>query len=73
MARAAQAIARGAEVDTTLGAARAAVLAAGFSDVEYLELRDGVSLAPLDGPEPGARLFAAAWLAGIRLIDNIAI
>lgn len=73
MAQAARAIARGADVDTTLGAARAALLQAGFSDVEYLELRHGVSLALLDGPQPGARLFAAAWLAGIRLIDNIAI
>lgn len=49
------------------------VLAAGFNEVDYLELRDGVDLSLLDSAQPGARLFAAAWLNGVRLIDNIAV
>lgn len=49
------------------------LLTAGFNDVDYLELRDGVDLGLLDQPRPGSRLFAAAWLAGVRLIDNIAV
>lgn len=53
--------------------ARARVLAAGFNAIDYLELRDGSDLSLLDKTKPDARLFAAAWLAGVRLIDNIAI
>lgn len=53
--------------------ARARLSAAGFTQVDYLELRDGADLSLLDQAKPGARLFAAAWLAGVRLIDNIAV
>lgn len=53
--------------------ARARLLAAGFNDIDYLELRDGHDLSLLDKTRPNARLFAAAWLAGVRLIDNIAV
>jgi pantoate--beta-alanine ligase len=41
--------------------------------VEYLELCDGSTLAPLSTPEEDARLLAAAWLGKTRLIDNIAV
>ena len=47
--------------------------AAGFTKVEYLDLRAADDLAALDSPTRPARLFAAAWLAGVRLIDNIAV
>ena len=47
--------------------------AAGFNGVDYLDLRDGSDLSLLEVTRPGARLFAAAWLAGVRLIDNIAV
>lgn len=53
--------------------AQARILAAGFTKIDYLELRDGHDLSLLDSAKPGARLFAAAWLAGVRLIDNIAV
>ena len=49
------------------------IVAAGFNEVEYLELRCGNDLSLLDETKDGARLFAAAWLAGVRLIDNIAV
>ena len=39
--------------------------------VDYLDLRDGETLAALDAVTSGARLFVAAELGGIRLIDNI--
>jgi pantoate--beta-alanine ligase len=71
LAGAAQALRAGAPVDMALKAARAAVLNAGFASVDYLSLCDGTTLAPLDTPRPGARLLAAAWLDGVRLIDNI--
>lgn len=46
---------------------------AGFTRVDYLDLRAQDDLAALDAPDRPARLFAAAWLAGVRLIDNIAV
>jgi len=49
--------------------------AAGFNKVDYVEVRDGETLARLGpGPAaPGARVFVAAWLGKTRLIDNMAI
>ena len=52
---------------------QARILAAGFNEIDYLEMRDGGDLSLLDRTKPDARLFAAAWLAGVRLIDNIAV
>lgn len=46
---------------------------AGFTGVDYLELRGADGLGLLDRAGAPARLFAAAWLAGVRLIDNIAV
>ncbi len=54
-----------------LTACAAAVLAAGFDSIDYIELRDAQTLAPVDAPANPARLLAAAWLDGVRLIDNI--
>ncbi len=46
---------------------------ADFLKVDYLELRSCNTLALLESPREPARLFAAAYLAGVRLIDNIDI
>lgn len=46
---------------------------AGFTQVDYFELRAADGLALLDTPSEPARLFAAAFLAGVRLIDNMAV
>lgn len=46
---------------------------AGFTKVEYLEVRANDDLELLDLPQRPARLLAAAWLAGVRLIDNISV
>jgi pantoate--beta-alanine ligase len=54
-------------------AARATILAAGFAAVDYLELRAEADLAALERADRPARLFAAAWLGRIRLIDNLAV
>lgn len=48
------------------------LLAGGFDSVDYAELRDADSLAPLDAPQGNARLFVAARIGGTRLIDNMA-
>ena len=47
--------------------------AAGFDCIDYLELRDGETLAARDRAGPVTRLFAAAELDDIRLIDNISV
>jgi pantoate--beta-alanine ligase len=71
--RAAAAIIAGDAVATTLAAGEAALLDAGFASIDYLDLRDGSSLARLDSLQPGARLFIAARIGSTRLIDNIAV
>jgi pantoate--beta-alanine ligase len=50
-----------------------AVRAAGFERVEYIELRDAGTLMPSDDPRRPRRMLAAAWLDGVRLIDNIPV
>lgn len=47
------------------------VRAAGFERVEYIELRDAATLMPSDDPALPRRMLAAAWIDGVRLIDNI--
>ena len=69
---AARALTEGADEDAVLDSARDTLAAAGFGQVEYLERRDSASLG---APVPGqpSRLLAAAWLDGVRLIDNVAV
>lgn len=73
MQAAAEAIRDGAGADTALGAAREAILAAGFASVEYLDLRDAETLETVTSLDRPARLLAAAALGEVRLIDNIAV
>lgn len=72
MTSAAAAIRAGADPAAALAAACTAVLAAGFSAIDYLTLADAATLGP---PRPGqpARLLAAAHLGGVRLIDNLPV
>ena len=64
-------LAKGASFSDLQSDAVARLDAAGFTDVDYFELRSCAGLRMLDRPTEPARLFAAAWLAGVRLIDNI--
>ncbi|MBR26675.1 MAG: pantoate--beta-alanine ligase [Rhodobacteraceae bacterium] len=63
----------GAPASGEIAAATRAILAAGFERVEYLELRSAADLAPLDAADRPARLLVAAWLDGVRLIDNVEV
>lgn len=71
MMQAAQAVRSGQA--GALEACAAEVLAAGFDSVEYIELRDASTLGPAEGMDRPLRLLAAAWLGGVRLIDNIPV
>jgi pantoate--beta-alanine ligase len=66
-------LAAGEAFSTLKGSAHETLQAAGFGDIEYLDLRCEDRLQQLDRPTRPARLFAAAWMDGIRLIDNIEI
>ncbi len=67
----ARGLAQGRAFDALRREAVARLEAAGFTRVDYLEIRANDDLGLLDAPTRPARLFAAAWLAGVRLIDNI--
>ena len=61
------------DIQPLMDAAKANILAAGFESVDYLELRDASSLAPLTLLSSPARLIVAARLGSTRLLDNISI
>lgn len=63
----------GGDIATAIDTARAAILAAGFRQFDYLAVRNAVTLAAPSEPGEPLRLLAAAWLGRTRLIDNIAI
>lgn len=73
MQRAAEAMRAGVPVAAALEQAAAAVQAAGFEAVDYLDLRSADLLEPMTALNGPARLLAAATLDGVRLIDNIAV
>ncbi|WP_375227315.1 pantoate--beta-alanine ligase [Roseobacter sp. S98] len=71
MEETAEALGQGASFGALQARAVSELEAAGFTDVDYFELRSCAGLRLLEHPSEPARLFAAAWLAGVRLIDNI--
>ena len=74
LGEAAQAIAEGkASAADAIAKAKEALARAGFAPVDYVELRDAETLAPVESAERPARLLAAAWLGTTRLIDNLPV
>lgn len=66
-------IAAGGEAGPALDTVRARLAAAGFASIDYVELRDAESLAPVTSAARPARLLAAAWMGRTRLIDNVPV
>ena len=66
-------LAPGSDIAAACAGGRAALGAAGFGRVDYLEVRDEATLRPAARHGPGLRVFAAAWLGATRLIDNVAV
>jgi len=68
---------KAAHAGTAIGEAEAEaarhVLAAGFTSVDYVAIRDAETLAPIADLAQPARILAAAWLGKTRLIDNMAV
>jgi pantoate--beta-alanine ligase len=73
---AAQAVVAGGRIDAAEAAGKAALAAAGFGQIDYLDIREASDLSEL-GPGPigdaQGRILVAAWLGKTRLIDNMAI
>lgn len=62
----------GEDMATVLQAGRDRITAAGFA-LDYLELRDATTLAPIEHLSAPARLLVAAKIGTTRLIDNMAV
>ena len=69
----AEQLATGAKAGPLVAEGVASLEAAGFGPVQYLEVRDADTLAPVAQVEREARVIAAAYLGGTRLIDNVAV
>ncbi|WP_147113433.1 pantoate--beta-alanine ligase [Tateyamaria sp. syn59] len=67
----AEALGQGKDIADLLPEAKGRLAAAGFGDIDYLEMRTKDTLRLIDRATEPARLFAAAYMAGVRLIDNI--
>jgi len=63
----------GGAVAAAVADGQARLLAAGFFAIDYLEVRDAATLAPLERVAGPARILAAVRLGGTRLIDNVAV
>ena len=74
MCEIAEELRNGAKATPLLESGVRRLLQAGFTKVDYLELHDADTLAALETTQrrPG-RLFAAAYLGSVRLIDNIEV
>lgn len=69
----ARAAAAGGNVRTIEESAKHALRSAGFEKVDYFAMVDENSLEPIDSPTFSARMIAAAWIGGVRLIDNVKV
>ncbi len=74
LGEAAAVIGRGDPVEPALAAATTRLAEAGFTDIDYVTLRDAATLQPIDAlGETPARLLAAARMGPARLIDNLPV
>jgi pantoate--beta-alanine ligase len=71
LARIGEGLAAGGHAGPLLAEGRAALKAAGFDPVQYLEIRDAETLAPVERATRPVRVLAAAYLGRTRLIDNV--
>jgi pantoate--beta-alanine ligase len=69
----AKAVRDGNHIAAATEAARGTLLKAGFTEVDYVAVRDADALAPVERFEGNARVLGAAWLGITRLIDNLEV
>jgi pantoate--beta-alanine ligase len=73
LGEAAAAIQAGGDVAEALAGASDKLAKAGFDPIDYVELRDAATLAPMAVLDRPARLLAAAKIGQTRLIDNLSV
>lgn len=73
LSQAAIEINEGSPIETALQGARSRLTKAGLRQIDYLELRGDPDLTVLTTADRPGRIFVAAWLDGVRLIDNIPV
>jgi len=73
LAAACEALEKGAKIEDVLDGTREALIEDCFDAVDYVELRDAETLAPLPILGRPARLLAAVRVGKTRLIDNIPV
>ena len=73
MKQAITAMKNGASAARANGNLHDTLVASGFDSVDYAELRDADTIAPLNGDNGNARLFVAARIGTTRLIDNMPV
>lgn len=67
-------VANGADILAGLADAKRKVTAAGFTKIDYIEVRDAETLEPASTASGRPmRVLAACWLGKTRLIDNVAV
>ena len=70
----AERVAAGADIVSSIANAKLKIKNAGFHKIDYVEVRDAESLAPVeDKPDRPLRILAAVWLGKTRLIDNVGV
>jgi pantoate--beta-alanine ligase len=72
ISEAAAKVAAGTPFTVVTTTATANLAAAGFTKVDYVEIRDAATLSASVSPGKPLRILAAAWLGKTRLIDNVA-
>lgn len=70
---AADAISKGAGIEATCKQAESKLIELGFASVDYLTVRDTVSLAPVTKLDKEARILVAAKIGKPRLLDNMPV
>ena len=73
LSEAAERISKGTPTELASAEAQDRLVAAGFTGIEYVECRTGDTLRLASAPGLGARVFAAAHLGEMRLIDNVEV
>ena len=74
LAEVAKRVKKGADIPAAVANAKLKLKSAGFAAVDYVEVRDAVTLAAVDGPaERPLRVLAAVRLGKTRLIDNVGV
>jgi len=63
----------GTTIASAIDKASKSLLKAGFTSIDYLEVRSSDDLTLMHENSRAARLFVAAFLDGVRLIDNVGV